>query len=248
LMPLQADNLPAYGLKNLFKFLETTYTAGVQDGVTGVMYSIDGATPDANNISNPASGGGGVTIKGWRFVAGPTIDITKAFTVLVGHTAVFAAANNNQGIMAIGDVGGKGLWFFDGIETGKPFANGSFHGVYGQSFESGVAVGKQVLPPWVAVTGSYHTLFVSHDGLGNYTVGRCKGGRFDKAGMNIVPSTLINGGSANQPFRIGGVSENTILGTLTIEAGVAYDRELDQSEILQAHTALLAIATARGRS
>lgn len=249
LMPLQGDNIPSYGLKNLLKFTESDYAGGTRDAVTNLMYGFEGTTPDANNSLTPASGGGGIVTKGWRAVTGPSFDVTKPWTVAMGATAAaFSAANLGQGIFAIGDSVFTGFWWFLSIETGKPFANGSFQGIYGQSFNAGVGVSRQVMSPWVELVGAYHTCFMSHDGAGNFTLGRIKDGKFDKTGFLVTPSTLLNGGSAILPFRIGGVHTNAKAGTITFEAAAVWDRELDQSEVVQVHTAMLALAVARGRS
>jgi hypothetical protein len=249
LMPLSADNLPAYGLKNLFKFTETDYTGGVRDTITNQMFGLTGLTPDASNSNTPATGGGGIVIKGQREITGPSFDVTKPWTVAMGATAAaFTAVSQSQGVFAIGDSVFTGFWFFTSIEAGKPFANGSFQGIYGQSFSAAVPTSRQILPPWVSLVGAYHTVYMSHDGAGNFTLGRIKDGKFDKIGFFQTPSTLLNGGSAILPFRIGGVHQNAKAGTITYEAAAVWDRELDQTEVTQVHTTLLALAVARSRS
>ncbi|QND48097.1 hypothetical protein HB780_20885 [Rhizobium lusitanum] len=114
---------------------------------------------------------------------------------------------------------------------------------------AGVNAGDQILKPWVAKVGAYHTAFISHDGASRFTIGRCKDGRLDKAGPTLAnPAVLANGGSPNLPVRIGGIHENTKAGRITFEEVDIYNRALDQTEIIKAHNALYALAQTRGRS
>jgi hypothetical protein len=251
LVPLRDDGFPSFGLANLFKLTETDYANGVRDEITAGVFPFEGITPDASNSNVPAPGGGGMVIKGWRAVTGPTLDVTKAWTVVFGVSlAAFPAASQSQGVFAVGNSFSTGFWFFLSIEAGQPFASGSPHGIYGSHYNMGTAVneGDQLLRPWVAKVGAFHTLFMSHDGAGKFVLGRYKDGKFDKGGPTIAnPAVLANGGSPLLPVRMGGIHQNARAGTITYEAAAIYSRALDPTEIIKTSDALFALAVARGR-
>jgi hypothetical protein len=252
IIPVRADGLPLRGLTNSFKFLESTYTGGVQDDITGNMHALTGLTIDANNSQTPASGGGGLVIKGWREVQGPKIDVSKPFTVVLGMTlAPMASASLNQSFLAIGDSVTTGMWHFLASTASDPFTAGNVYGMYAQYFDAGVVkVVPETQKPWVAQFGSYFTWTIKHDGNGKFSYSMIKDGRLQNTGFTIVPpSKLVNGATVNELIaRIGGIHTAARSGTITFEGAFIYNVELDKSEITVADLAVKALAVSRGRS
>jgi hypothetical protein len=257
LVPLRtSDNFPSFGLSNLFKFSETDFTNGTADTVTGQVYNFEGLPSDSNNSTTSASANGGIVMKGWKALTGPSANIVSAWTIaLTGATANVANNSTSMGLFAFGDSFSRGTWWFNGLETaGQPHAVGDLHGAYGVYYQNGTQVSAgQTMKPWTARWGYTRTSFLRHDGAGNFSVMDFDGatGRSTRAGWTANAVAMATNSSSvfvsSIPVRAGAIHQNTRTGIITIDSLAVYNRYLNDDELQKVNAAGYALTLNRGR-
>lgn len=256
MIPLRSDGLPKLGLQNLFKFNETDLTNGVLDEVGNTLHIFGGTAPDANNSNLPASGGGGIVLKGWRNLIGPTVDTDKPFTLIMAATPTppASAPTSQQTVFTVGQIDVCGLWSFRGNVAPDPFTIGYPLGIYAfrQNGATGSVSALAMEKPWVAKWGKVNLIALTHDGNSNFTFVRVNGGLIDRAGF-VADKTALRGNPASpqSPIMktyIGGTHVNAIKGTDTFDMFAIYTHKLSDDEIMIIDGVAKAQAALRGRT
>ena len=246
-IPRNNLGVPACGLSNLFTFSETTLANGLQDSVTGLLYTTEGAALDATNTEDMLPGGG-MRLGGWRDLLGPTYNMANAWTVACTFQrgAPVDVANSACGILATGLVDASGWFIWTQALTGESIAFGSRHGAYTNRWVATATVNANaVVKPYAGAYGQVESIIMTHDGAGEINVFNIKSGA---VAMMADTFDMTKIGGSNLPAKFGSAHATINKGQKIYDLAAIYSRALSLAEAKAFAAAGAAIALGRGRS
>lgn len=249
IIPLNPDGFPRDGLVNSFRFAEADLTLGNKDSVTGVHYGIAGAGFGSGSATMES--GGGLTLAGTRWLAGPLFNITLPWTIATtlkrAHPA--STATSPRGVLLAGqpDANGFELWL-QSIGSEDITAN-ALHGLYNRRFTTVETNGTPIPLPWVARFDHPQCVFITHDGSGNIAIYQTHAGSVQLIGQTWN-MTQIQGsaGLPNLQMKMGAQYAAFVNDQATHDAFDCYNYAFDLPAVQAWTAAGEALAASRGRS